>query len=73
MMRYLYDRQKGCCGVCQQKITAKTGYNTHHLTPKHLGGKWSANNLVLLHPVCHIQVHQNNAVAAALNNSVKSA
>jgi len=51
----------GCC-----KTTAKTGYNTHHLLPKYLGGKWCAENLVLLHPVCHIQVHQNQRVAAAL-------
>lgn len=70
MMRYLYQRQKGLCKVCHQKITAQTGYNTHHIHPKHLGGKWIAENLVLLHPVCHIQVHQNPSVAAALNKSV---
>lgn len=73
MMRYLYDRQQGCCAVCQQKITVETGYNTHHLHPKHLGGKWTADNLVLLHPVCHVQVHQNNSRAVALTVSVKSA
>jgi len=48
MMRYLYDRQKGCCLVCGQKITQITGYNTHHLIEKHLGGKWTRDNLVLL-------------------------
>ena len=73
MLRYLYDRQKGICPICQLKITAQTGWNAHHLTPKHLGGKWTSENLVLLHPVCHIQVHQNPSVAAALNKSVKYA
>lgn len=73
MLRYLYDRQKGCCLVCQQQITVQTGWNTHHLQPKHLGGKWTGENLVLLHPVCHVQIHQNPVVAAALDNSVKSA
>ena len=73
MLRYLYDRQKGICPICQLKITAQTGWNAHHLTPKHLGGKWTGENLVLLHPVCHIQVHQNPSVAAALNKSVKYA
>ena len=34
--------------------------------PKYLGGQWSAKTLVLLHPVCHVQVHQNLVVAAAL-------
>jgi len=70
MLRYLYERQKGCCRVCQQRISAQTGWNAHHLTPKYLGGKWTAENLVLLHPVCHIQVHQNQSVAAALTLSV---
>lgn len=70
MMRYLYDRQKGCCLVCGQKITSTTGYNTHHLIEKHLGGKWIRENLVLLHPVCHIQIHQNSKLNAALTLSV---
>ena len=70
MMRYLYDRQNGCCPICQQKITSITGYNTHHIIEKHQGGKWIAENLVLLHPVCHIQVHQHPNLAAALKLSV---
>ena len=73
MLRHLYDRQQGVCKVCGCKITAQTGWNAHHLTPKYLGGEWKADNLVLLHPVCHIQVHQNEKVAAALTNSVTSA
>ena len=70
MLCYLYQRQKGSCPVCQLKINAQTGWNAHHLLPKYLGGNWSTENLVLLHPVCHIQVHQNPVVAAALNSSV---
>jgi len=73
MLRYLYDRQQGICLVCQLKINAQTGWNAHHLLPKYLGGKWTGENLVLLHPVCHIQVHQNPSVAVALNKSVKYA
>jgi len=70
MLRHLYDRQKGICPICQLKISGRTGWNAHHLMPKHLGGGWTAENLVLLHPVCHIQVHQNPSVAAALTKSV---
>ena len=69
-LRYLYERQKGICPICQLEINGQTGWNAHHLLPKHLGGQWIAKNLVLLHPVCHIQVHQNPVVAAALNSSV---
>ena len=68
---------KGCCLVCKKRITVQTGWNVHHVQPKHLGGKWSQDNLVLLHPVCHVQVHQNSQVAsqltAALTISVKRA
>ncbi len=66
MLRYLYERQKGHCPVCKQQITAYTGWHAHHLHPKYLGGEWVAENLILLHPVCHIQVHQNETVAAVL-------
>jgi RNA-directed DNA polymerase len=70
MMRYLYDSQNGCCCVCNRKITATTGDNTHHIVEKHLEGTWTRDNLVLLHPVCHIQIHQNNSSQAALNLGV---
>lgn len=72
MVKYLYSQQKGCCLVCQQKITKDTGWNTHHKLPKHLGGKFEKDNLVLLHPLCHQQVHYqpNSVTAAALTISV---
>ena len=73
MLRYLYERQKGCCVVCGCKITNETGWNAHHAIPKYLGGNWRGDNLILLHPVCHIQVHQNESVAAALTLSVTGA
>jgi len=70
MHRHIYDRQKGKCALCQQTINSKTGWHLHHLNPKHLGGKWTAENLVMLHPVCHVQVHHNEVAAAALTISV---
>lgn len=70
MITYLYKRQQGLCPACRQKITEQTGWNAHHLTPKYLGGQWSTDNLALLHPVCHIQVHQNQEKAAALMTAV---
>ena len=70
MHRYIYDRQKGKCVLCQQAVNSETGWHLHHLNPKHLGGKWTAENLVMLHPVCHVQVHHNEVATAALNISV---
>lgn len=56
----LYKKQKGKCLACQQKITKQTGWDTHHLTPKYLGGKSNLDNLVLLHPICHQQLHSKD-------------
>lgn len=72
MVKYLYSQQNGCCPICNLKITEQTGWNTHHKNPKHLGGKFVRENLVLLHPICHKQVHYQpvSVAAAALNLSV---
>jgi RNA-directed DNA polymerase len=59
LLSYLYHRQKKCCPVCEQRITLLSGWNTHHIVAKHLGGKNTRDNLVLLHPNCHKSVHQN--------------
>jgi len=56
-LRLIYDRQKGECPHCHSKITGQTGWNIHHIIPKYLGGTDNLDNLVLLHPVCHQQIH----------------
>ena len=66
----IHSRQKGKCALCKQAINEQTGVHLHHLIPKHLGGKWTIDNLVMLHPVCHVQVHQNEVATAALTISV---
>lgn len=57
LLAYLYARQSGKCAHCGQPITEATGWDRHHLKPKYLGGKDTDDNLVLLHPDCHDQVH----------------
>lgn len=70
-LTFLYQRQQGICPVCKQKISQQTGWHTHHIEPKYLGGKSTYDNLVLLHPVCHVQVHhpENSVTAAPLKSS----
>jgi RNA-directed DNA polymerase len=53
----IWKSQQGECLVCQQKITAETGWHLHHIKPRVLGGLDKDDNLVLLHPNCHRQVH----------------
>jgi len=60
----LWHRQKGRCPVCFQQITTETGWNAHHLVWKVLGGSDRIDNLVLLHPDCHRQIHSRRTTVA---------
>jgi len=53
----LWKAQAGICPICQQKITAETGWHNHHIQERVYGGEDKDENRVLLHPVCHRQVH----------------
>lgn len=44
------------CGCCQ-KPTPTINRNTHHKTPRHLGGKDIQSNLIELCPSCHDGLH----------------
>jgi len=54
---HLWTDQNGICPVCQTRLDEGEEWHTHHLKPKSKGGKDNVNNLVLLHSVCHRQVH----------------
>lgn len=53
----LWSRQNRCCLMCKQVITFDTGWHVHHVIEKHKGGSDKLENLVLLHPNCHRQLH----------------
>jgi RNA-directed DNA polymerase len=55
--RRLWKEPAGLCGVCHQRITHLTGWQSHHLVWRTHGGADHAPNRVLLHPNCHAQVH----------------
>lgn len=56
-LKDLWEEQQGKCPMCWQKITKETGWNIHHLIHRVSGGSDRLENLVLLHPNCHRQVH----------------
>ena len=56
-LRSLWRSQQGICPICQQKITETTGWARHHIIWRSHGGDDTLDNLVLLHPTCHMQVH----------------
>jgi RNA-directed DNA polymerase len=56
-LSHLWKEQNGLCPVCNQKITKITGWHSHHILWRSKGGTDSTENRVLLHPICHQQVH----------------
>ena len=59
-LRQLWKDQNGICPICQQKITTETGWHNHHIEMRSKGGSDKAANRVLLHPICHRQVHHQH-------------
>jgi RNA-directed DNA polymerase len=57
--RILWRRQRGHCPVCAHLITLETGWHMHHVIWKVKGGSDRLDNLALLHPTCHRQVHRS--------------
>jgi RNA-directed DNA polymerase len=55
----IWRSQKGRCHVCCEPVTKDTGWNLHHVVWKRLGGKDTRENLRMLHPNCHRQLHVN--------------
>ena len=56
-LRTLWRRQHGHCPVCGQGFKGDTAIHAHHLIERCKGGSDNLDNLVLLHPNCHRQVH----------------
>ena len=59
---YLWLEQNGKCLVCRHPLTLEEGWHVHHLLGRTLGGSDEIDNLVLLHPNCHRQVHSEGLV-----------
>ncbi len=50
MLLYLWRTQGGKCIACGESITRETGWHSHHVIPKVMGGPDGATNRQLLHP-----------------------
>ena len=54
---HLFQSQKGLCLLCKSPVTRETGWHDHHIIYRSQGGGDSLSNRVLLHPICHQQLH----------------
>jgi RNA-directed DNA polymerase len=59
----LWFDQNGRCPQCGQKITPETGWHLHHRVWVVNGGDDSMANLVVMHPICHMQLHGQTIIA----------
>ena len=57
MVYRIWTKQKGLCEYCSQLITEATKWHVHHKLSRKSGGLTVLNNLALLHPECHRQIH----------------
>ena len=53
----LYKSQRGRCALCEGPLTKETGWHDHHIEYRLHGGSDALSNRVLLHPVCHQNLH----------------
>jgi RNA-directed DNA polymerase len=58
LIRLWLDLERACV-VCQQRITAVTGWHVHHIVRRVDGGPSARANLVIAHPVCHQLIHSH--------------
>ncbi len=56
----LWRRQARKCPCCGQVILLELGAHTHHIVYRVMGGSDTMDNLMLLHPECHRQLHAND-------------
>lgn len=53
----LWQQQERRCPCCKQPITTETKWDCHHIIWQANGGSDTLDNLILLHPNCHRQLH----------------
>lgn len=70
MISKLWGRQKGKCGYCQTFITTEMRWHLHHILPRSKGGRLVLDNLTLLHPNCHRQLHGRATAGLSVPDSL---
>lgn len=68
----LAKKQYHVCPICSETLYNGEELHVHHITPKSKGGKDSYGNLVIVHDICHRQIHSLKTspemVRSRLNN-----
>lgn len=70
MVYKLLLKQVGKCQYCQQQIDENSKWNIHHIKPIKKGGSDSIDNLCLLHPYCHRQLHSRHTAGLPVQGNL---
>ncbi|NKE73500.1 group II intron reverse transcriptase/maturase [Candidatus Manganitrophus noduliformans] len=63
-LQKLWMDQKGICPICLEMIREETRWHVHHILWKSQGGDDRKSNLVMVHPNCHRQIHNQRLKVA---------
>jgi 5-methylcytosine-specific restriction endonuclease McrA len=56
----IYKLFKQICPICEESLHNGEVVELHHIKPQKSGGKYSLENIVPLHQICHQQVTHGN-------------
>jgi RNA-directed DNA polymerase len=56
-----WTAQQGRCFHCGYPITRETGWHSHHVIWRSKGGADTQENIRLVHPTCHTQIHSQGS------------
>eukprot|EP00191_Tetraselmis_sp_GSL018_P020990 CAMPEP_0177577902 /NCGR_PEP_ID=MMETSP0419_2-20121207/34_1 /TAXON_ID=582737 /ORGANISM="Tetraselmis sp., Strain GSL018" /LENGTH=460 /DNA_ID=CAMNT_0019066253 /DNA_START=1906 /DNA_END=3288 /DNA_ORIENTATION=- len=66
----LAKKQYHICPICYETLYNDEELHVHHMKPKRLGGKDTYGNLVILHELCHRQIHSQKLTENELRNKL---
>lgn len=68
----IWRKQKRRCPICGQSFSQETGWDIHHIVRKTQGGSDNLDNLVMLHPNCHRQLHHSSETGSQYWGLIKA-
>jgi 5-methylcytosine-specific restriction endonuclease McrA len=67
----IFEREKGLCWICQQKIMAGEEWHADHQLARELGGSDDASNLFPAHVQCHRLKSKEDVKLIAKGNRIR--
>ena len=59
---WLWQQQGGKCPLCGHPLAQESRWHVHHKIPRAEGGPHTLDNLLLVHPDCHRQLHARHSM-----------